>query len=501
MGDAVKELPSGIHYQSLMVYIGQKYNMPGVYHLDLWPIGNPMIIISDPAAITQMTQVNSLPKHPVNDTFVGSLVGRPSIVVVEGAEWKMIRNIIMPSFAPSYMASLTPVIRKHVERFLHILDNHATTGESFKLQDACMSLTFDVIAEVVMGVDSESQRGYNALSYHFGRAAKNTPISGLSLDFIRMYVPRWWHASRQTKIVRKIILQRHADRSTISKSKKPKAAIDLFIQAYQEQQQPEKPTSSDKDVLDPAFLNLAIVNIKSLLLGGHDTTSTAIAYTLALLSTHPKVLAKLHAEAEQLFNTTSFTSIADQIDAKPSLLSDSNLPYTTACIKESLRMFTPASTTRINRSSTRINYTSTSADGTPTQHHIPTLPLAHLWLLHTRLHKDPNLFPEPHSFIPERFHPSSPFPPIPRDAWRPFEKGPRACIGMELAMNEIKMTLLAVAMSGLEVVVDYAEDAPRAPLGSGLGGPDGRWWQVIEFAAKPVGGMPVRLRRREEKKK
>ena len=60
------------------------------------------------------------------------------------------------------------------------------------------------------------------------------------------------------------------------------------------------------------------------------------------------------------------------------------------------------------------------------------------------MHYNPDLFPEPSKFRPERFLPPN---IIPKDAWRPFEKGPRGCMGVDLAMMEMRITLLLVLRS------------------------------------------------------
>jgi cytochrome P450 len=59
------------------------------------------------------------------------------------------------------------------------------------------------------------------------------------------------------------------------------------------------------------------------------------------------------------------------------------------------------------------------------------------------MHYDPKYFDEPKVFKPERF--LSAEPGFPRNAYRPFERGLRSCIGQSLAMDEMKIMLVLVA--------------------------------------------------------
>jgi len=61
-------------------------------------------------------------------------------------------------------------------------------------------------------------------------------------------------------------------------------------------------------------------------------------------------------------------------------------------------------------------------------------------------HHDPAFWPDPEAFLPKRWlvGPEDPLYPV-KGAWRAFEYGPRACIGQELAMLEMKTVLVMVA--------------------------------------------------------
>jgi cytochrome P450 len=114
---------------------------------------------------------------------------------------------------------------------------------------------------------------------------------------------------------------------------------------------------------------------------------------------------------------------------------------------ETLRLYPAASSVRIGDSKTRITHNGVTypADGYM------------LWVSVNGTHRNPDLFPSPDEYIPERFLP----PPhnwqeVPKDAWRPFEKGPRSCIGQELAMLEARI-IIALTLREFDVPNAYEE--------------------------------------------
>lgn len=109
------------------------------------------------------------------------------------------------------------------------------------------------------------------------------------------------------------------------------------------------------------------------------------------------------------------------------------LPYTTAVIKETLRLRTPAGTLRKCTQDFAL-----VEDGVqyPAQDCVvQTTPAA--------LHRHPDLWPRPDEFIPERFlvAEDDPLHPV-KNAFRPFELGTTRCIGEELAMMEMKLAMV-----------------------------------------------------------
>jgi cytochrome P450 len=126
-----------------------------------------------------------------------------------------------------------------------------------------------------------------------------------------------------------------------------------------------------------------------------------------------------------------------------------------------------------------------------------------VWVnLHT-IQRRPDLFPSPDEFIPERFLPApNNWQEVPKDAYRPFEKGPRACLGQELAMFEMKI-ITVLTLRDFDISPEYGEwdallgrERPGETLDGGRGMFGYRGYQVMKATAKPSDGLPVRVKRR-----
>lgn len=79
------------------------------------------------------------------------LLGPRSILTAEAEEWKGLRKRFNPGFAPKHLVTLLHVIMDKAGQFLRNLDRHAASGEAFRLDELCSSLTFDIIGKLMLG--------------------------------------------------------------------------------------------------------------------------------------------------------------------------------------------------------------------------------------------------------------------------------------------------------------------------------------------------------------
>jgi cytochrome P450 family 135 len=162
----------------------------------------------------------------------------------------------------------------------------------------------------------------------------------------------------------------------------------------------------------------------TLLLAGHETTATALAWSVDLLTRHPDTLARLTAELDE---------------------GDEDR-YLKAVIWESLRLrpVVPLAGRRLTKE--------LAVDGTVLPPGTDVTPA--IWLTHTRA----DLHPEPYAFRPERFLEKQPT----TYGWVPFGGGVRRCLGAAFAEMEMRVVLQAMlATRMLRSATGAAEHATR----------------------------------------
>ena len=281
MGKIVASLPADAHPQIAMDMLRAKYDLPDVFYVDTWPLSFPILVIADPIVAASVTQAPSLAKHYVVQESLRGLVGTRSLFSKEGPEWRTLRSMFNPGFSLTQLMTQVPDIADHIMVFREKLSKWAETGEVFPMGEAVTLATMDVISEVVMGYNFNSQRVPNSIVDRFQTAIswtfEHTNIIGKMKGIPMM----WWHTRRLDQLIGQAIQERYEKREfeTIDK----RAVIDLAFQAYNEQ----KFGAADKvqrHELDPDFLKIAIDHSKVFILGGHDTTASTTSVCVTALA-------------------------------------------------------------------------------------------------------------------------------------------------------------------------------------------------------------------------
>ena len=243
---------------------------------------------------------------------------------------------------------------------------------------------------------------------------------------IRPLVHRF-NAWRMNRYVSRELDNRMTNFQTVKPSK---SIMDLALKAYQSENRGPNVAKG----MDGTFKRFAMSQIKLFLFSGHDTTSSSVCYLFYVLSQYPTVFSRVQDEHDKVFGLDlDFT--ASLIMQNASLLNQ--LPFTLAVIKETLRLYPVVSSTRAGEPG--FNVTDNQGRQFPTNGFL-------VWANPQTIQRDPAYWPQPDEFIPERWlvPADDPLHPI-KGTWRPFEYGPRNCIGQELAIMEMKIIMVLTA--------------------------------------------------------
>lgn len=264
-----------------------------------------------------------------------------------------------------------------------------------------------------------------------------------------------------------------------------KAYRSEVMQQQQQQQQPAKEVAA-KDGhkhVDPSFMDIAISQLKIFIFAGHDTTASTLSFIYSRLSQAPSALGKTRAEHDAVLGSDPTQALA-RLTEDPSLLNQ--MPYTQAVLKEVLRLYPPGATARKGTPDVILTHPVTG-QRYPTDGFL-------VWGASSLTHRHPDYWERPDEFLPERFLAKEGEPLYPRkNAYRPFELGPRNCIGQELAQLELR-AILAMTLRELEFEPAYSEDAPQA-----LGEKAYQVMGVGDISGHVKNGFPVRVRVRDVK--
>ncbi|KAE8383240.1 putative N-alkane-inducible cytochrome P450 [Aspergillus bertholletiae] len=450
------------------------------FYLDVWPFGVPMLLVSSLELAVQACQTYDLPKPDVLAPIIGEMAGGPNIFVTNGAEWKRARELFNHGFSMSAVMARIPHIIEEANVFADILREHARKGDTFLLDHVACNYVMDVIGNEALNTRFRYQQGYNPIAasmrdtIQWSQAEAANPF--YKFNPVRFF--KQWRNSRTMNHYIGIELEKRYQEWLQNRPKpstrptRHQSIMDMTIAEYMK-------TRAAGPKLDPEFKTWATFQIRLFLFVGHDSTAATIIFCLYQLSKHPDILAKVRAEHDEVCGPYSAVELLRQ---RPVVINQ--LRYTSAVIKETLRLHPPANGLR---------------DGLPgvvlqgqNGRVFPVEGFA-IWNLHGAIQRNANSWPEPGSFIPDRWlvKPGHPLYP-PNGGWRPFEHGPRNCVGQNMSLVTIKVTLLMIVRE-FDIHDQYVE-WDRLHPSAGIRTMDGeRAYMVQKGSGHPAQGFPCKV--------
>lgn len=350
------------------------------------------------------------------------------IMVSEGDFWARQRRLIQPAFKPRRLADFTRMIVAENQRLAERWQDHADARDTVDIVAHISELTLVIVLKSIFGAD------YDALI-----AAGDNPFAILTEDDTRdlRFAARFHRLGR---VVEDIIELREGGAAA-------EPGFDFLGHLL---------AARDRDGAGMSRREL-VDEVMTLVVAGHETTASALAWAWYEIANHPRLLARLQREVDAL----AAGDIADVCDSP-----DQRLAWVDAVIHETLRLYPPGwlLSRRAIASDQLGDYEIEPGD--------------QLFISPYILHRHAGYWRDPQRFDPARF--LAPDTPGHRFAFLPFAAGQRRCIGERMAMTEMRAHL--VTMLRRFVPADAGAGPPELEAGINL---------------RPGGGVPLRLRPRQ----
>ena len=356
------------------------------------------------------------------------------LLTAEGERWQHQRRLIQPLFTRKQIAGYAELMVEEAAAAAERWQRATHDGASVDANADMVRLTLRVVGRSIFGDDVERaipvlDSAFPVLNHRTFQRATNpvaTPVS--------------WPTPANRRAVRaRQALYAVVDELIARRARAGAEGDDLVSLLLSARDSDTGETMDVQQVRDEALI---------FLLAGHETTSTALTFTLQLLGRHPDEQARIHGELDAVLGGRA--PAAQDVPA---------LQCTAMAIKEAMRLYPPA------YAISRRAELESEIGGYVIPAGADVLVSQYATHRHPEFWEDPETF-DPSRFTPEREHAHHRF------AYFPFGAGPRACIGSQFAMLEavIAVAVLLQRFQLCSELVDVPTDTagitlrPRGPV-------------------------------------
>lgn len=318
---------------------------------------------------------------------VALLLGK-GLMVSKGNLWKRQRRMIQPAFTQESVATAVKLIASTNAALLRKWQLAADANESVNVTKDVSSMALEVVLRFIFGED------YEQVAPHF--------------DFLSAEPARNIEFARTFRALGKVILQ------IVEQRRKNSASASDILDTLMRAHDPD----SGKQMPDDQLID----EVLTLIVAGHETTASTLAWCWYLLSQNPDAEEKLSGELSSLSNPIESLAFSDL----------TRFGYTRQILEETMRLF-PAGWV-VTRKALH--------DDQLGEHFVPAGTEVYIVLYSIQRH--PDLWDNPDRFDPERFRPERSNDRH-RLAAMPFSAGPRNCIGALFARTEMQIHLMTIA--------------------------------------------------------
>uniref|UniRef100_A0A8D1VRZ2 Cytochrome P450 3A n=1 Tax=Sus scrofa TaxID=9823 RepID=A0A8D1VRZ2_PIG len=380
----------------------------------------PLLAVTDPNMIKSVLVKECYSVFTNRRSFGPLGAMRNALSLAEDEEWKRIRTLLSPTFTSGKLKEMFPIISHYGDLLVSNLRKEAEKGKPVTMKDIFGAYSMDVITSTAFGVNIDSlnnpQDPFVENSKKLLKFSFFDPFL-LSLIFFPFLTPIFEvlnitlfpksSVNFFTKSVKRMKESRLTDQQ-----KRRVDLLQLMINSQNSKEMDPHKSLSNEELVAQGII---------FIFAGYETTSSALSLLAYELATHPDVQQKLQEEIEATFPNK----------APPTYDALAQMEYLDMVVNETLRLYPIAA--RLERACKK-----------DVEIHGVFVPKGTVVVVPVFvLHRDPDLWPEPEEFRPERFSKKNKDTINPY-TYLPFGTGPRNCIGMRFALMNMKLALVKV---------------------------------------------------------
>ncbi|XP_026727571.1 cytochrome P450 6k1-like [Trichoplusia ni] len=407
------------------LWMRKLYNdFKGAPYVGIWLFWRPALVVNSPEIARRVLVKDA---DVFRNRFLSSgktdPIGALNVFTVNDPLWSSVRRRLTVVFTAAKLRSLQPMTMTKTKNLIKRIGDDSKIGPVKDLREICTDYTTDVIGEAAFGITSNSLVSPDSIMRRVTREMMafnvHRGLSWCSIFFIPELVDVFrlsFFPKDTMKLLRKIFQTMVAQRGGYENPiKEPRDLLEALVKIKQE--------STDDEMTEDVLLAQAA----AFLLGGFDTSASTMTLVLYQLAFNPHHQERLYQEVLQAQNKSE--------DEYLNTASHPELTFLDAVIKETLRIFPPMGwLDRIASTDYKIDDNLTIPAGTP------------VYVNGVAMQVDPEYFPEPEVFKPERFLPENERNIIPY-TYMPFGDGPRNCIGMRFAYQSLRQSLAHIILN------------------------------------------------------
>jgi len=345
------------------------------------------VMLADPEAIKQVFTGDPKVFHAgEGNQILATVLGQNSVLVLDEKPHMSQRKLLLPPFHGARMQGYEETMGEIAEREIASWP----TGTPYELRPRMQAMTLEIILQTVFGLRDGARMAELRAALRDVLDLTTNPRALLPLllvgpDRVRRFGP----FRRRIDRVDALIYREIAERRRAEDLEERDDVLSMLVGARHEDGSP----MSDEEMRD---------ELLTLLVAGHETTATSLAWAVERLARHSEKLERLRAEVEQ-----------------------GRDEYLTATIQETLRL-RPVISIVLRKLTEPVEI-----GGYELPAGVSVAPCVYL------AHRNPEVYPEPERFRPERFLDNPPG----TYTWIPFGGGVRRCLGASFAQFEMAVVL------------------------------------------------------------